>query len=557
MKQVIIGLDYGTLSARAIAVDASNGQTLGSCVFEYPHGVMSDSLPDGTPLGDNWALQHPQDYLDALAVIVPGAVRDAGINPAEVVGIGLDFTASTTLPADASYTPLCLKERWAHHPHAWVKLWKHHSAQPQADRMTAAALARGESWLNLYGGRLSSEFSLPKLLQVLEEDPEIYREMDEWVEAGDWLVYQMTGVKTRCESCAGFKVQYIRGKGYPDEAYLAALNEDFRYVIRDKFRAPLRMSGTRAGGLTGEMAEKLGLQPGIAVSVFMTDANSCAPAVGLNRAGQMVDIIGTSACHHVLTVNAPEHPDGLLGVVLDGTVPGFYDCESGQSCVGDLYGWFTQQCVPESIRTEAAARGMPVQALLTQLAEKLRPGQSGLMVLDWWNGNRSILNDASLTGLMMGMTLQTRPEEIYRALLEASAYGTRVIIDNCRSQGIPVDELIATGGISRKNALAMQILADVLEMPIIIAGTEQGSALGAAMFGAQAAGIYGSTAEASAAMVQPPWKVFTPMEEHVKVYRRLYGIYRELHDSFSDGNLMRRLSALKDNREDEERETLL
>ncbi|MBQ8081303.1 MAG: ribulokinase, partial [Clostridia bacterium] len=535
MAQYTLGLDYGTLSARAVLVDAGNGREVAGAVCEYAHGVMTDALPDGTPLPPDYALQHPQDYLDALYTIVPRVMEISGASPQEVVGIGVDFTASTVLPVDRAGVPLCLKEEWAKEKHAYAKLWKHHAAQRYADRINEGAEKRGEKWLLDYGGRVSCEWSLPKLWEVLEEAPDVYAQMDAWEEAGDWLVRQMTGRATRNACAAGYKHLYQAGEGYPSDEFFAALDHRLSQANAERNTAPILPVYERAGGLLPEIASRLGLLPGTAVTAANVDAHSSAVGGGISRPGQMLAIIGTSTCHMCLSTQDHQAP-GICGRVWDGLMPGYWGIEAGQSCVGDGFAWFSERFVPAEYQAAARDKNLSIQQYLTELAGRLEPGESGLLALDWWNGNRSTLVDFDLSGMILGMTLQTRPEEAYRALIEATAYGTRLIMENFREHGIPVSEFFASGGISRKNPLAMQIYADVLGMDVQISASSQGSALGSAVHAAVAAGIYATVEEAARRMVAPPVQIYHPIKAHVEVYERLYREYAEMYQYFGVKN---------------------
>lgn len=550
MKKYSIGVDYGTLSGRALLVEVGTGRELASAVYEYPHGVMDTALPCGKKLGHDWALQHPQDYLDVLAHTIPAVLRESGVNPADVIGIGTDFTACTMVPVKADGTPLCFLPEYQENPHAWVKLWKHHAAQPQANRLNEIAAARGEKWLGNYGGKISSEWAIPKIWQILEEAPEIYDAMDRWIEASDWIVWQMTGEETRNSCTAGYKEMWNKRAGYPSEDFFKALDPRLEHVVEEKLGTIITPLGSRAGGLCPEMAEKLGLPAGTPVAVGNVDAHVCVPAVGIDGPGKMLAIIGTSTCHMMMGREELQVP-GMCGVVEDGIMPGFFGYEAGQSCVGDHFAWVIDTCVPESYQQQAKEQGMNIHAYLRAKAEKQKPGEHGLLALDWWNGNRSILVDVDLTGMLLGMTLQTKPEDIYRALIEATAYGTRVLVENYREHGLPVEEFYASGGIAFKDPMTMQIYADVLNMPIKIAGTLQGPALGSAIFGAVAAGKesggYDSVFEAAREMGKVKDEMYRPIPENVAVYDQIYREYKKLHDYFGCGenDVMKRLKALK------------
>jgi len=550
MAKYAIGLDYGTLSGRAVLVDVKTGEELASSVYDYPHAVMDRTLPDGTQLGHDWALQHPQDYLDVLAHTVPEVLKESGVSADDVIGIGTDFTACTVLPVKADGTPLCFLPEYRNRPHAYVKLWKHHAAQDKANQLNQIAQERGESWLQNYGGKISSEWAIPKLWQILDEDPEIYNAMDRFIEAADWIIWQLCGKETRNSCTAGYKAIWNKKTGYPSNDFFKALDPRLEHVVDEKLSRDILPLGSRAGTLTAQAAKLTGLKEGTAVAVGNVDAHVCVPAVGIDGPGKMLAIMGTSTCHIMMGTEEHQVP-GMCGVVEDGVMPGYFGYEAGQSCVGDHFAWFIDNCLPASYYEEAKQQGKNIHRYLREKAERQKPGESGLLALDWWNGNRSVLVDVDLTGMMLGMTLQTKPEEIYRALIEATAYGTRMIIENYREHGVPVEEFIASGGISQKDPMTMQIYADVIKMPIKIAGSLQGPALGSAIFGAVAAGEkaggYRSVFDAARAMGKVKDTVYTPIPEHSAVYDKLFAEYRTLHDYFGRGanNVMKRLKEIK------------
>lgn len=551
MSKFTLGVDFGTLSARALVVEVGTGRELAAATMDYPHAVMSRELPDGTPLKPDWALQDPQDYLDCLRAIIPEALRQSAVSADDVIGVGIDFTANTMLPVDANGVPLCFQPAYASIPHAWAMLWKHHAAQDRARRVQEIAEARGERFLKRYGGKVSSEWMFPKLWQILDEAPEVYAAADRFIEAGDWIVLQLTGNEMRSASMAGYKAFWHKTEGYPSDDFFAAIDPRLAHVVDEKLSRKLYPAGTRAGVVTPEAAKWTGLRAGTAVSVASIDAHVSLPPAGLVDPGKLLMILGTSTCHIMLGDVEREVP-GICGVVEDGVVPGLYGYEAGQSCCGDHFKWMIDNCVPKVYCDEADARGMGLHALLTEKAARLRPGESGLVALDWWNGNRSVLVDVDLTGLMVGMTLATRPEEIYRALIEATAYGTRVIVENFEQHGVAIDGLYACGGIAKKNPLMMQIYADVLGREIRVARSTQTPALGSAMFGAVAAGRafggYDSIADAAREMDGVDEKSYAPIEENRIVYDALYQEYLRLHDAFGRGgnDVMKRLKQIRD-----------
>ncbi|HDR88843.1 MAG TPA: ribulokinase [Bacteroidetes bacterium] len=550
MSKYVIGVDFGTLSGRAVIVNVETGEEVATSIYDYPHGVMDEKLPDGTPLGLDWALQHPDDYLEVYANTIPEVMRKSGAKPEEVIGVGIDFTACTVLPVKADGTPLCKLDRFASEPNAWIKLWKHHAAQPEANKLNEIAEKRGEKFLSRYGGKISSEWLIPKIWQTLNEAPEIYAEADRFIEAADWVIWQLTGVEKRNSCTAGYKAIWHKHDGYPSPDFFAALDPRLKNVVKEKLSAEIYPVGTKAGEITEKAAKLTGLKPGTAVAVANVDAHVSVPAVGITTAGKMLMIVGTSTCHMVLGEKEKTVP-GMCGVVEDGIIEGFFGYEAGQSCVGDHFQWFVENCCPEEYMKEARDKGMDIHQLLTEKASTLKPGESGLLALDWWNGNRSVLVDVDLTGMLLGATLATRPEEIYRALVEATAYGTRIIIDTFHENGVPVKELYAAGGIAEKNPMIMQIYSDVTNRTIKISGSPQAPALGSAMFGAVAAGRerggFDSIMEAARVMGKVKEQEYTPNPENVEVYEKLYAEYKILHDYFGrgDNDVMKRLKEIK------------
>jgi L-ribulokinase len=529
---LVVGVDFGTLSARAVVVRASDGAELGTGLGEYAHGSIERTLPSsGQALPPDWALQDPADWRSALAAAVRAALHDAGADPAAVVGIGTDFTACTVLPVLRDGTPLCEIPELRNRPHAWPKLWKHHAAQPQADRITDLAHARGEKWISRYGGRISSEWEFAKALQVLEEDPDTYRRTERWIEAADWIIWQLCGTETRNACTAGYKGIYQDGR-YPSAEYLQALNPEFADFARTRLAGvPLSALGRRAGPLTAAGAELTGLPEGITVAIGNVDAHVTAPAAKAIAPGQMLAIMGTSTCH-VMNAGRLADVPGICGVVDGGIIEGKYGYEAGQSAVGDIFAWWTGLGVPESYLEDAAELGLDLHEYLSSRCAGKPVGAHGLIALDWMGGNRSILVDHRLSGVIAGLTLATTPEDVYLALLEATAYGTRVIIEAFDLSGVPVTEFIVAGGLKR-NRLLMQIYADVLRRPVSVATSDQAPAAGSALHAAVAAGLHPDVAAASAVMGRVERAVYRPDSARADIYDELFAEYRTLHDYFS------------------------
>ena len=544
-QQYTIGVDYGTLSGRAVVVRTSDGAELGSAVHEYANAVMDQKLNhSGAALPPDWALQNPNDYVDVLKHAVPAAIAAAGIDPADVVGIGTDFTACTILPVLEDGTPLSDLPEFADRPHAYVKLWKHHAAQPHADRINNLARERGESWLPRYGGQISSEWELAKGLQLFEEDREVYDRMFKFVEAADWIIWQLCGTYVRNACTAGYKGNLQDGQ-YPSREYFGALSAGFEDFAETKLAHEIGQLGARAGGLTAEAASWTGLREGIAVAVGNVDAHVTAPAAKATQPGQMVAIMGTSTCHVMNGTTLTDVP-GMCGVVDGGIVSGLYGYEAGQSGVGDIFAWYVNNQVPQSYFDAAASAGQSIHQYLTDLAAQEEVGAHGLLVLDWHSGNRSVLVDHELSGLVLGLTLTTRPEQVYRALLEATAFGTRVIIEAFENSGVPVTEFIVAGGLL-KNKFLMQLYSDVTRLPLSTIASEQGPALGSAIHAAVAAGVHPTIRDAADAMGRSNQGVYQPNAEQTARYDALFAEYQTLHDYFGRGanDVMKRLKQIK------------
>jgi len=469
----------------------------------------------------------------------------------DVVGIGTDFTASSPLPTQADGTPLCALPKYRKHPHAYVKLWKHHAAQPEANRINQIGRERKEDFIRIYGGKYSSEWFFSKLLQVVDEAPDVYDATDRFIEAADWIVWQMTGEEKRNTCTAGYKGMWVKGQGFPSRDFFRALHPRLENVIADKVGETFHPLGAKAGGLTARWAKKTGLREGTPVAIGNVDAHVAVPACTVTQPGSLVMIMGTSICHMLLG-RERQMVEGMCGTVEDGIVPGLWGYEAGQSAVGDIFAWFFEHGVPDYIHRDARQGKVPFEVALEKGAAALQPGESGLLALDWWNGNRSILVDVDLTGVLLGMTLATRAEEIYRALIEATAFGTRTIIEAFESKGIAVNELVACGGLPEKNRLLMQIYADVTGREIKLADPLQTcSALGAAMHGAvaagRAAGGYDSILEAAQKMARVQKLTFKPRAQNHALYDQLFAEYHTLHDYFGRGgnDVMKRLKSLK------------
>ncbi|MHB8731117.1 MAG: ribulokinase [bacterium] len=539
MGRCAVGLDFGTESARAVLVDAGTGRVLSTAVSPYAHGVLDRALPGGgTRLGPDWALQHPGDWLAAAETLLRAMAGAAG-DSADVAAIGIDFTSCTVLPSTADGTPLCLLPDFVREPHAWPKLWKHHAAQPYADRINARAAEPGGEFLAFYGGKTSSEWMWAKGWQVLAEAPgAVSRAAARWIEGGDWLVWQLIGAEVRSAGQAGYKAHWQKDSGYPSREFWRGLDPALPSLL-DRLAPAPRPLGTQAGGLIPAWASRTGLRAGTPVAVAAVDAHAAVPALGVHGAGQLVMIMGTSTCH--MLVDPRRLPvRGISGVVADGILPGSFGYEAGQASVGDIFQWFVRTAVPARY-----GEGVVFERLGEEAA-RIAPGASGLLALDWWNGCRTPLVDGELSGAILGLTLTTEPPEIYRALLEATAYGTRRVIETFEAGGVPITGVHACGGLAERNALLLQITADVTGRPIAAARVPDASAVGAAIYAVAAAEEASDMTDVVRRMGSAERVVYRPDGAARRVYDGLYADYLELARHFGEGGsgIMRRLHAM-------------
>jgi L-ribulokinase len=543
-----LGIDFGTLSGRVLLLDLETGAERAVEEVHYPHGVIDRVLP-GTShsLPPDWSLQDPGDYLTVLHRGVPAVLRRAGVDGNAVVGIGIDFTSCTVLPTTADGTPLCQLDRFAGHPHAWPKLWKHHAAQPWADRLTAVAESRREPFLARYGGRISSEWYFPKLFEVYFEDQEVYEGMAHFVEATDWIVWQLTGTLARNSCTAGYKALWTPDHGFPDWDYFRAVDPTFPPPA-EKIGTTFYPLGTRAGTLKPELAKAWGLSDSVAVAVGNVDAHVSMVGAGVTAPGTMVMVIGTSICDLVITDDEQLVP-GITGVIRDGVIPGYFGYEAGQVAVGDMYAWFCEHALPPRYHEAADRRGISVYTYLEELATPLEPGATGLLALDWWNGNRSVLGDADISGLVVGLSLATQPEEIYRALLESTAFGSRVIVENFRRHGVPIDAIVACGGIAHRSPLLMQLYADIIGVPVRVLDSSETPARGSAIFGAvaHAGGDPKALSMLTERLAPAVATTYEPRDAYRVPYDTLFNWYQELYETFgrTRKDLMHGLKALR------------
>jgi L-ribulokinase len=522
MNKYSIGLDFGTNSVRALIVDVESGEEVGTAVIDYAsgdHGVLIDSKDP------HLARQHPGDYIEGLEKSIHQALESSPlISPQDIVGIGVDTTGSTPMPVDENCVPLALLEEWRDNLSAQAWLWKDHTSIEEANEITEKA--KEEPYLAKCGGAYSSEWFWAKMLKCERTDPRVLQAADTWMELCDYIPAYLTGARTpkeakRSACAAGHKAMYHSSwNGLPSKAFLSKLSPTLA-SMRDNLYERVYSADKRAGTLSIEIANKLNLKPGTPVSVGAFDAHLGAVGSGIER-GMLVKIMGTSTCDIMVAPNDGTIPDipGLCGIAEESVLPNMLGLEAGQSAVGDLFNWGATKLADgdhERLQAEAS---------------KLKPGETGLLALDWNNGNRTILVDQALTGLIVGQTLHTNAAEIYRALVEATAFGALRIIERLEEYGVPIERIVCCGGIADKSAFVMQIYADILNRPIHISKSGQTCALGAAICGAVAGGAHKDVASAQKSMTAFKETVYKPNSEANETYLRLYALYRNLHDAF-------------------------
>ena len=533
-----IGLDYGSLSCRGILVSTADGTIMAEDEFTYPHAVIDHQLPDGTPLPPQWALQDPDDFRQALYHVIPNLLRISQVQTAQVIAIGIDSTASTVIPVTEGLVPLCEQPSFRNRPHAWPKMWKHHAAAAEAAEITAAAVAQGLPVVVKSGGAIGCESLMPKVLQIFHEDAETFKNTISFFELCDWIVSLLAGREVRSTSLLTCKSMWTPQNGYPKGQPFDAITQ--KLAFHDGVHPVIAAPGESVGTLHPSMAQSLGLSQNTVITAGQMDGYAALPGNGVADEGTLMMMIGTSTADMILGREWKDIP-GVCAAMEDANLPNFTNYAAGQACVGDMFKWFIDNCVPENYAQEARRHGISIHAYLSELAAASKPGETGLVALDWWNGNKSCLNDSRLSGLIIGMTLATRPEHIYRALIEASAFGARKIIDNFREHGIPVHNIVACGGIALKNPFLMQIYADVFGMEIRTTTCTQTAALGAAIFAAAADGHrsgHHDVFSAIRAMGAKDTIPYRPVIENVPKYNVIYRKYLELHDFFGKSHAL-------------------
>ncbi len=557
MKKYTIGIDFGTLSARAVLAEVETGKVICDAVHNYAHGVIDSTLPlTGAALPPDFALQDPADYIEAFRNTICSVIKDSRVDPADIIGIGIDFTCCTLIPVKADMTPLCFDPEFRENPHSYVKLWKHHSAQPYADKFTEAAKKFCPDILDAFGGKVSSEWLFPKVMEVLDKAPAIYEKTDYFMEAADWLTWLLTGKQTRGYVFAAYKALYHHEKGYIPREMLAYLDPRLENIVETKLNAPIIETAKSVGEVDELSRERFDvadgtpwLAVGTAVACPEPDAHTAAVALDASHDGDMFSIYGTSSNYMLISKKFNLIP-GICGVVKDGLYPGYYAYEAGLCCFGDHFAWAVKNICPSSYHEAAEKLGISDIQYLSDKAARLAPGESGVIALNWFNGNRNPFVDAHLSGAFIGLTLSTKPEDLFRALIEANAFGTRLIIETFEKYGVNVERMTAAGGITFKSPFIMQLLADVLGKELHGSSYLHSSSLSGAIYASVAAGAerggYTTLREACDKMSDPCPNVYKPDPEAHKKYNKLYEEYLLLTDYFANGenDVMKRLRRL-------------
>ncbi|MBX5193663.1 ribulokinase [Rhizobium sp. NZLR3b] len=512
----LIGLDYGSESARGVLIDTASGQQIGSHTHSYRHGIMTQQLPGGGALPRGWALQNAADYIEAAQDILSKLGSGRNID-----GIGLGFTASSPMPTTLTGQPL--SELYPGDPHAYVKLWKHGAAQKFADDINA----RGGSYLDNFGGKVSGEWLLAKAVQIANEAPKLWAETARFIESGDWLVWQLSGQERRSLGFAAYKAQYSESDGYP---------KDIIDGLEQRLTLPHPV-GSPAGNLTQAWRVKTGIEGKATVAVSVIDSHVALPATGAVRTGCLVGALGTSAAYLFLSERFHALPTGIEGVAYNGSIRDLWCYESGQASFGDTLAWFVRN-FPRAGNADESFK------LYNSEAAMLAPGENRLVALDWWNGNRVPLADSRLSGILMGLSMDTTSVGIYRALMESLCFGARSIVDLFAAGDINVERVLMTSGLAQNNPLLIQIMADVMNRPIEVPEIANPTAVGAAIHGAVAAGVVSSYEEGAARFGAKSYRHYTPEEKHVVVYETLFQLYREMSNSVRARAAMHTLSGM-------------
>lgn len=531
-----IGLDFGTLTARAVIVDVETGRELATSTFGYQDAIIDTFLPETeVRLPSDFALQNPRDYQEAVVSLLRDILYRSGVCAEDIIGIGVDATASTVLALDEAYMPLCLLPEYKNNPHSWIKMWKHHSPQGQADRINRVAAGLQEPFLRRCGGKVSVEWYYPKMLETLENAPEVFKAAAYFVELGDWIVYLLTGERKRSSAIASLHAHWDSAHRMPSEEFFRSLHPLMLEKVKQGAQIPVVSVFSPAGTLTKEIAGQTGLSEHTVVSMADTDSPVALLSLDVTKERTGALILGTSSVFMLLSRREHFIP-GAMASVKDQMMPGFFGNMFGQSAVGDSFEWFVKNLVPYQYYLDARNKDWSVFDVMNDAMERLPLDSEHILALDWFNGSRSLLQNASLSGVLVGMTLSTKPEQIYRALVESTAFGLKKILSGVSDAGIPLDQIKACGGLARKSPAIMQIYADILELPIYTTSSKQTIGKGSAILGALAAssakGGYDRIEDAVKAMRCPVTACYTPRSEYRTMYHELKTQYEEVYRFF-------------------------
>ncbi len=543
MSKYTIGIDFGKTGCRALLLDISNGSEIASASAEYYNGIMLNNFFNGVPLPEKWAIADPQDYIDVINESV--SIVSAKVPAEDIVGIGLAFSSCCILPVKADGTPLSALPEFKNNPHAYIKVTRHRSAEKQANKIYDTAKAFKEPWLDIGQNGNSPEWLLPKVLEILEESPAIYEAADYFIEATDWLIWQLTGNPVRNAFSASFKAQ-VSEDIIPSKEFLKALHPALENLYQTKLNLPIASTVTRAGGLTRAMAAPMGIKAGTPVAVGGVDILCCLPALNVCKPGILTGILGTSSIFVTLSQKSVE-PMGIARGVKGSIIPGYYTYKSNLPCVGDNYAWFLNNYLTPEYHNGAKAEGRNLHSFIAQKMMKLKPGENGIISLNWLKGTVCPINDKNLSGLFIGMDLNTKPEHIYRAIIEGMAFDTRMLIEEYAVNNIDIESFYGIGTIAERNPFITQLYADILNMPVYVAGSSKSPALGAGIIAATISGQYPDIQSAAAAMGQLKNVVYMPDVSASAVYDSMYVEYKKLRDYFAVENtsIMHNLKAIK------------
>lgn len=537
MGRILIGVDFGSSEARVSAVDIKTGQMIGIATCPYQSGVMDKILPNAKLLPPNFALNDPSDWMNAMSCATRKLVMDTGIPQSEIISLGISFTSCCCLPVDDGGMPLCQKPDFAENVHAWPKHWRHIASLPQAKRLTEIATDRGEPFLEYCGGRIGPEWLWPKLLETIEQSPELVPHIAYYLEIGDWIAWQLTGNQARNQCSAGYKACWVEGDGYPSNDFFAHASVDLARIAEKQRDVPVVQPGKLAGRLLPELAEQISLPAGLPVAIPVIDAQVGVLGSGVYSPEVMVMVMGSSTIHLVMS-KLERMFVGFAGMVKDGILDGYWGYEAGQPATGDLLDWFRNTLAPIQLFERAREDDVDEMVVMDRWLHEEPTGSGGMVALDWWNGNRSVLSNTTLKGMISGFTLGTTAPQILKGLVEATGFGTRKIIDTFRANDIHIDRIVATGSIPYHYPGMLQIYSDICNTPITVPDVQYSVARGAAILGGFAVGVenlgFTTRKDYFEAMKPQNYDSFAPNPEDVSKYDMIFKTWSKFHDWFAE-----------------------